>query len=45
VAEAAEAATNYNETMPMSRKALIDQLEFEGFTSEQAEAGVAKAGL
>ncbi|MEI3391016.1 MAG: Ltp family lipoprotein [Clostridia bacterium] len=27
-----------------SRKGLIDQLEFEGFTSEQAEYGAAAVG-
>lgn len=31
--------------MPFSRLGLIDQLMFEGFTRDQAEYGVNKAGL
>jgi hypothetical protein len=38
-------AKQYLKTMPFSRAGLIDQLEYEGFTSAQARYGVKKAGL
>jgi hypothetical protein len=33
------------DTMPFSRSGLIDQLEYEGFTPEQALYGVDQTGL
>lgn len=33
------------DSMAFSRSGLIEQLEFEGFTTEQAEYGVTQAGL
>jgi hypothetical protein len=44
-AQAAKAAENYLDMMPFSRSGLIQQLEFEGYSREQAEFGVTQAGL
>ncbi len=44
-AQAAASAANYLQFSPFSRAGLIDQLEFEGFTPEQAEYGVSTTGL
>jgi hypothetical protein len=44
-AEAVEAAESYLDTSHFSKKSLINQLEFEGFTSSQAEHGAEQAGL
>ena len=41
---AALKAKQYLRTMPFSRKGLIAQLEYEGFTPQQAEYGVAQSG-
>jgi hypothetical protein len=38
-------AASYLETMPFSRQGLIDQLVYEGFTTEQATYGVDGTGL
>ena len=43
--QAAKAAKQYLSIMPFSRQSLIDQLEFDGFTSEQAIYGVEQNGL
>lgn len=45
MAEAVESATSYLEYSAFSRGELIDQLLYEGFSSEQAEHGVASTGL
>ena len=42
--KAAKAAKNYLDFMAFSRSGLIDQLEFEGFTHEQAVYGVEQNG-
>ena len=38
-------AANYLDTMAFSKSELITQLEFEGFTTAQAEYGVSITGL
>lgn len=43
--QAAKSAKNYLEMTTFSRKGLIDQLVFEGYTRKQAEYGVGKTGL
>ena len=43
--QAALSAEQYLEYSAFSRSGLIDQLKFEGFTTEQATYGVDKAGL
>ena len=43
--QAAKSAQSYLDTMPFSRQGLIDQLEFEGFTTQQAIHGVNTTGL
>ncbi len=40
-----KSAEQYLEFSAFSRSGLIDQLKFEGFTTEQATYGVDKAGL
>jgi multidrug efflux pump subunit AcrA (membrane-fusion protein) len=42
---AIRSAVSYLEMSGFSRSGLIDQLKFEGYTQEQAEYGVTKAGL
>ncbi|MBV1755875.1 MAG: Ltp family lipoprotein [Methanobacterium sp.] len=42
--QAAKMAENYLNTMPFSRSGLIEQLEFEGFTRQEAEYGVDQTG-
>ena len=42
---AVKKAKAYLDTMPFSREGLIDQLEYEGFTTEQATYGVEQNGL
>ena len=42
--EAARMAQEYIDFMSFSRQELVEQLEFEGFTSEQAEYGVKAVG-
>lgn len=44
-AKAAEMAQQYVNTMEFTREDLIDQLMYEGFTREQATAGVTAIGL
>ena len=39
-----KSAENYLKVSSFSRNELINQLEYEGFTSEQAEYGVKAAG-
>ena len=41
---AAAKAKQYLRTMPFSQKGLIGQLEYGGFTTEEAEYGVAQSG-
>ncbi len=43
--KAAEMAAQYLDTMDFTREDLVDQLIYEGFTREQAEAGATAAGL
>ena len=43
--QAAKTAQNYLDNQSFSRKGLIEQLEFEGFTREQAVYGVNEVGL
>lgn len=43
--KAAEMAAQYLDTMDFTREDLVDQLVYEGFTREQAEAGATAAGL
>ena len=43
--QAALKAEEYLKYSSFSRAGLIEQLEYEGFTSEQAEYGVTSAGL
>ena len=38
------AANGYLEVMPLSKQRLIEQLEYDGFTREQAEYGASKVG-
>ena len=38
-------AQSYIDTMPFSRQGLIDQLEFEGFTTQQAIHGANTTSL
>ena len=42
--QAAKSAENYLSTMSFSRDGLIQQLEFEGFTNEQAVYGAEANG-
>ncbi len=42
---ARERAENYLESMAFSRSGLIDQLEFNGFTPEEAAYGVTQVGF
>ncbi len=42
--QAAEKAQSYLDFMSFSRKGLIEQLVYEGFTKEQAEYGVKAVG-
>lgn len=44
-AQAAAKAASYLEMMAFSRSSLVEQLQFEGFTPEQAEYGVSTTGL
>lgn len=44
-AVAAEMAAQYLDTMEFTHEDLVDQLIYEGFSREQAEAGVTAAGL
>ena len=44
-AEAAESAQSYLDSGSFSRKGLIEQLKYEGFTQKQAEYGVKQAGF
>ncbi len=44
-AKAAEMAQQYVDTMAFEREDLVDQLVYEGFTREQAEAGVTAIGM
>jgi len=44
-AQAAAKGKEYLDNSSFSRGSLIDQLEFEGFTPEQAVYGATKAGL
>lgn len=44
-AKAAEMAQQYVDTMEFAREDLVDQLVYEGFTREQAEAGVTAIGM
>ena len=43
--QAAKSAKDYLDFSSFSRSGLIEQLEFEGYTSEQAEYGVSQTGL
>lgn len=43
--KAAEMAAQYLDTMEFTREDLVDQLIYEGFTREQAEAGATAVGL
>lgn len=43
--QAAKAAQNHLSYSSFSHSSLVDQLEFEGFTPEQAEYGVSTTGL
>lgn len=43
--QAAKSAQSYLKMSAFSHASLVDQLTFEGFTPEQAEYGVGKAGL
>lgn len=45
VKQAEKKAQEYQDTMPMSGAELKKQLEFDGFTSDEAAKGVAKVGL
>ena len=42
--QAAKKAQSYLDTGSFSREQLIDQLEYEKFTTEQAEYGVSQVG-
>ncbi|WP_373068810.1 Ltp family lipoprotein, partial [Gemmatimonas sp.] len=42
---AAKSAANYLKFSSFSRKGLIDQLKFEGFSAAEAEYGVNTTGL
>jgi hypothetical protein len=42
--QAAKMAESYLNTMPFSREGLIEQLEYEGFTRQEAEYGVDQTG-
>ena len=44
-AKAAEMAAQYLETMEFTREDLVDQLQYEGFTREQADFGANAVGL
>lgn len=44
-AQAAAKAASYLEMMAFSRSSLVEQLQYEGFTPEQAEYGVSTTGL
>ena len=43
--QVAKSGENYLEFRPFSRQGLIEQLEFEGYTTEQAEYGATANGL
>jgi len=43
--QAAKTAKDYLGTSSFSRSALINQLEYDGFTPAQAQYGVSQAGL
>ncbi len=43
--QAVKSAKEYLDYSSFSRSGLIDQLEYEGFTHEQAAYGVSKTGL
>lgn len=43
--QAEKKAESYLKLQSFSHDGLVDQLEFEGFTAEQAEHGVASQGL
>ena len=43
--QAAKSAESYLDNMSFSRSGLIEQLEFEGYTTEQATYGVDQTGL
>ena len=43
--QADKKAESYLKLQSFSHDGLVDQLEFEGFTAEQAEHGVASQGL
>ena len=43
--QAAKSAKNYLSFTAFSRSGFVDQLKFEGFSSEQAEYGVSQTGL
>lgn len=43
--QAAKSAESYLDYTAFSRKGLVDQLMFEGFTKKQTEYGVKKTGL
>ena len=43
--QAAKKAQDYLDIMAFSRQGLIDQLQFEGYTYEQAVYGVNQVGL
>ncbi len=42
--QVAKMAQSYLDTMPFSRQGLIEQLEYEGFTRQEAEYGVDQTG-
>jgi Host cell surface-exposed lipoprotein len=43
--QAAKSAESYLDMTGFSRSGLIEQLEYEGYTTEQAEYGVDQTGL
>jgi Host cell surface-exposed lipoprotein len=43
--QAAKAAKDYLDSSSFSRSGLIEQLEYEGYTKQQAVYGVNQAGL
>jgi hypothetical protein len=45
MAQAAKKAADYMNYSSFSRGSLIDQLEYDGFTEEQAEHGADSVGL
>ena len=44
IEQAAKSAKNYLDTMPFSKSELIHQLEFDGYSKEEAEYGAQAAG-